>query len=299
VTAAALTERRRRLDAAFLLTPALASVIVVLVLPLLLLLRYSFNHFEPGQFMVEATTAENYVKFFADPYYRKVMLVTVGVATVSTLLCLLLGYPAAYLLARSKWRHKSLLVVLVVLPLFIGNAVRAAGWIVVFGHQGFLNAALLGLGILREPLEIMYTPLAVIIGITGFNLPFMVLTLQSVIEGIDRSLEEAALGLGAGPLRSFWRVTLPLSLPGIGAGTILCFILAMNAYATPVLLGGPRFQMMAPVVYNQISGQANWPLGSALAFVLMAVTLVLTGVANALLRQRNRAGRGLSSIRAS
>jgi putative spermidine/putrescine transport system permease protein len=290
VTGAAASERRRRFDAAFLLTPALASVTLVLVLPLLLLLRYSFNHFEPGQFMVEAATVENYVKFFVDPYYRKVMLVTVGVATVSTVLCLLLGYPAAYLLARSKWRHKSLLVVLVVLPLFVGNAVRAAGWIVVFGHQGFLNAALLGLGILREPLEIVYTPLAVIIGITGFNLPFMVLTLQSVIEGIDRSLEEAALGLGAGPLRGFWRVTLPLSLPGIGAGTILCFILAMNAYATPVLLGGPRFQMMAPVVYDQISGQANWPLGSALAFVLMAVTLILTGVANALLRQRNRAG---------
>jgi len=276
----------------------LATVMVVLVLPLLLLLRYSFNHFEPGQFMVEAATPENYVKFFTDPYYRKVMLVTVGVAAISTLFCLLLGYPAAYLLARSKWRYKSLLVVLVVMPLFVGNAVRAAGWIVVFGHQGFLNAALLWLGILRDPLDIMYTPLAVIIGITGFNLPFMVLTLQSVIEGIDRSLEEAALGLGAGPLRSFRRITFPLSLPGIGAGTILCFILAMNAYATPVLLGGPRFQMMAPVVYDQISGQANWPLGSALAFVLMAVTLILTGAAGALLRHGSAAGRRSSSVRA-
>jgi putative spermidine/putrescine transport system permease protein len=294
----ALAVHRARLDAAFFLTPALATVMVVLVLPLLLLLRYSFNHFEPGQFMVEAATPENYVKFFTDPYYRKVMLVTVGVAAISTLFCLLLGYPAAYLLARSKWRYKSLLVVLVVMPLFVGNAVRAAGWIVVFGHQGFLNAALLWLGILRDPLDIMYTPLAVIIGITGFNLPFMVLTLQSVIEGIDRSLEEAALGLGAGPLRSFRRITFPLSLPGIGAGTILCFILAMNAYATPVLLGGPRFQMMAPVVYDQISGQANWPLGSALAFVLMAVTLILTGAAGALLRHGSAAGRRSSSVRA-
>jgi len=294
----ALAVHRARLDAAFFLTPALATVMVVLVLPLLLLLRYSFNHFEPGQFMVEAATPENYVKFFTDPYYRKVMLVTVGVAAISTLFCLLLGYPAAYLLARSKWRYKSLLVVLVVMPLFVGNAVRAAGWIVVFGHQGFLNAALLWLGILRDPLDIMYTPLAVIIGITGFNLPFMVLTLQSVIEGIDRSLEEAALGLGAGPLRSFRRITFPLSLPGIGAGTILCFILAMNAYATPVLLGGPRFQMMAPVIYDQISGQANWPLGSALAFVLMAVTLILTGAAGALLRHGSAAGRRSSSVRA-
>ncbi len=267
----------------------MASVVLVLVLPLVLLFRYSFNHFEPGQFMVEAATPENYVKFFADPYYRKVMLVTVGVAAISTLLCLVLGYPAAYLLARSKWRHKSLLVMLVVMPLFVGNAVRAAGWIVVFGHEVFLNAALLWLGLIRDPLDIMYTPLAVIIGITGFNLPFMVLTLQSVIEGIEEALEEAALGMGAGPLRTFRRVTLPLSLPGIIAGTILCFILAMNAYATPVLLGGPRFQMMAPIVYDQISNQANWPLGSALAFILMAATLILTGAANALLRRRLRA----------
>jgi putative spermidine/putrescine transport system permease protein len=279
---------RQRLDAAFLLTPALATVILVLVMPLLLLLRYSFNHFEPGQFMVEAVTVENYVKFFADPYYRKVMLVTVAVAAISTLFCLLLGYPVAYRLARSRWRHKSFLVMLVVMPLFVGNAVRAAGWIVVFGHQGFFNAALLWLGVLSDPLDIMYTPLAVVVGITGFNLPFMVLTLQSVIEGIDERLEEAALGLGASPLRSFRRVTLPLSLPGIGAGCILCFILAMNAYATPVLLGGPRFQMMAPVVYDQISGQANWPLGSALAFVLMAVTLLLTGAANAFLHRETK-----------
>ncbi|HZS82257.1 MAG TPA: ABC transporter permease [Stellaceae bacterium] len=289
MTALTSSSPRRRHDAAALLAPAMASVVLVLVLPLVLLFRYSFNHFEPGQFMVEAATPENYVKFFADPYYRKVMLVTVGVAAISTLLCLVLGYPAAYLLARSKWRHKSLLVMLVVMPLFVGNAVRAAGWIVVFGHEGFLNAALLWLGLIRDPLDIMYTPLAVIIGITGFNLPFMVLTLQSVIEGIDEALEEAALGMGAGPLRTFRRVTLPLSLPGIIAGTILCFILAMNAYATPVLLGGPRFQMMAPIVYDQISNQANWPLGSALAFILMAATLILTGAANALLRRRLRA----------
>jgi putative spermidine/putrescine transport system permease protein len=280
--------RRARLDAAFLLAPATASVLLVLVLPLLLLLRYSFNHFEPGQFMVEALTAENYVKFFSDPYYGNVMLVTVGVAVSSTFFCLLLGYPAAYLLARSTSRHKSLLIMLVVMPLFVGNAVRAAGWIVVFGHEGFLNTALLWLGIITNPLDIMYTPTAVIVGITGFNLPFMVLTLQSVIEGIDTALEEAALGMGAGPIRAFLRVTLPLSLPGILAGTILCFILAMNAYATPVLLGGPRFQMMAPLVYDQISQQANWPLGSALAFILMAVTLLLTVLSNAFLRGRTR-----------
>jgi putative spermidine/putrescine transport system permease protein len=158
----------------------------------------------------------------------------------------------------------------------------------VFGNRGALNAALISLGLIDAPLDIMYTPLAVVVGIVGFDLPFMVLTLQSVIEGIDPALEEAALGLGAPPLRAFARVTLPLSLPGVVAGSLLCFILAMNAYATPVLLGGPRFQMMAPVVYTQISEQSNWPLGGALAFVLMIATLALTVGANTLVQRRYR-----------
>ena len=280
--------RPAALTAAFLIGPASATVVVVLALPLLLLLRYSFNRFVPGQFMVDALTLENYVKFFADPYYSHVLAVTIAVAVSSTFFCLLLGYPTAYLLARSKSHYKTLMIMLVVMPLFVGNAVRAAGWIVVFGHQGFLNAVLIKLGIVAEPLEIMYTTTAVIVGITAFNLPFMVLTLQSVIEGIPETLEEAALGMGAGPMRMFRRITLPLSLPGITAGTILCFILAMNAYATPVLLGGPRFQMMAPLVYDQISQQSNWPLGSALAFILMAATLILTLASNLMLRQRTR-----------
>jgi putative spermidine/putrescine transport system permease protein len=199
-----------------------------------------------------------------------------------------IGYPAAYLLARTQSRFKTLLILLVVMPLFVGSAVRAAGWMVVFGHRGAFNAALLWLGVVEAPLEIMYTPLAVVVGITGVNLPFMVLTLQSVIEGIDPVLEAAALGLGAPPLAAFRRVTLPLSMPGVVAGSLLCFILAMNAYATPVLLGGPRFHMMAPLVYTQISEQANWPLGGALAFVLMAATLLMTVGASTLVRRRSR-----------
>ena len=277
-----------RVSAAAMLGPATLVVVVLLVLPLLILLRYSFNRFVPGKFMVDALTAENYVKIFADPYYRHVLVLTAGVAALCTLLCLIIGYPAAYQLARSQSRHKSWLILLVIVPLFVGNAVRSAGWIVVFGQKGAFNATLSWLGLIDAPLQIMYTPLAVVVGIVGFNLPFMVLTLQSVIEGINPALEEAALGMGAPPLRAFWHVTLPLSLPGVIAGSLLCFILAMNAYATPVLLGGPRFQMMAPLVYNQISEQANWPLGGALAFVLMIATLLLTLAGNALVQRRYR-----------
>jgi len=140
----------------------------------------------------------------------------------------------------------------------------------------------------NTPIEIMFTEFAVIVGITAVNLPFMVLTLQSIIEGIDRSVEEAAFNLGATPWQMARRVLFPLAMPGILAGTILTFILAMNAYATPVLLGGPRFQMMGPLVYGQFVQQNNWPFGGAIAFILMTATLVLTLAANLLVQQRYR-----------
>jgi putative spermidine/putrescine transport system permease protein len=161
---------------------------------------------------------------------------------------------------------------------------------VAFGNKGVINASLMGTGAISTPLEIMFTETAVIIGITAVNLPFMVLTLQSVIEGIDRAVEEAAFNLGATPMQMAYRVLLPLAMPGVLAGTILTFILAMNAYATPVLLGGPRFQMMGPLVYGQFVQQNNWPFGGAIAFILMTATLLLTLAANWMVQQRYRAG---------
>ena len=281
-------ERSKGLAAAGLVGPATVYVGIGLLLPLAILLRYSLNQFVPGKFMVDALTLESYVKFFTDIYYTGVLARTVRVALITTIICLLMGFPLAYVLARTRSRYKTVLIMLVVLPLFVGNAVRAAGWMVAFGNKGLINASLMGLGALTDPLEIMFTEPAVIIGITAVNLPFMVLTLQSVIEGIDRSVEEAAFNLGATPLRMAQRVLFPLAMPGVLAGTILTFILAMNAYATPVLLGGPRFQMMGPLVYNQFVQQNNWPFGGAIAFILMTGTLVLTLTANLVVQQRYR-----------
>ncbi len=263
-------------------------VAIGLLIPIAILFRYSLNAFVPGKFMVDALTPDNYVKFFTDAYYLNVLTRTVRVAAITTLLCLLMGFPLAYVLARTQTRWKNLLIMLVVLPLFVGNAVRAAGWMVAFGPKGFVNSTLMGIGLISHPLEIMYTELAVIIGITAVNLPFMVLTLQSVIEGIDRSVEEAAFSLGAPPLAMFRRVLAPLAMPGILAGTILTFILAMNAYATPVLLGGPKFQTMGPLVYNQFAQQNNWPFGGAISFILMTATLLMTASANLMVQRRYR-----------
>ena len=237
--------------------------------------------------MVEGLTVANYVKFFTDPYYMAALGTTIRVSLLVTAVCLIVGFPLAYVMARTQSRFKNLLIIATVLPLFVGNSVRAAGWMVVFGNKGFVNASLMGVGAITTPLEIMFTEKAVIIGIIAVNLPFMVLSLQSVIESIDRAVEEAAYSLGAPPATMFRRVLWPLALPGILAGTILTFILAMNAYATPFLLGGPLFKMMAPVIYNEFTQKTNWPFGGAIAFILMAVTLGLTLVANLLIQRRS------------
>jgi putative spermidine/putrescine transport system permease protein len=279
----------RGVGATALVAPASLVVVVGLLLPLGLLFRYSLNAFFPGQFMVEALTAANYVKFFTDPFYLAVLWRTLRVAALVVLICLVLGFPLAYALARTRSRFKNLMVIAVVLPLFVGNAVRAAGWMVAFGSKGAVNASLTGLGAIDRPLDIMFTETAVVIGITAVNLPFMVLSLQSVIEGIDRSIEEAAFNMGAPPARMVLRVLLPLAMPGVLAGCILTFILGMNAYATPVLLGGPRFQTMGPLVYGQFIEQNNWPFGGAIAFILMSVTLLLTTLAHLAVHRRMRA----------
>jgi putative spermidine/putrescine transport system permease protein len=284
-----VAEKRRSegLTAAALITPATLFVAFCLLAPLVILFRYSLNDFIPAKkMMVEAVTVANYVKFFTDPYYTSILATTVRVAVMVTAICLVLGFPLAYVVARTQSRFKHLLIISIILPLFVGNAVRAAGWMTIFGSKGAVNASLMGLGLIDKPLEIMFTEKAVIIGIIAVNLPFMVLTLQSVIEGIDRAVEEAAFSLGAPPGTMFRRVLWPLALPGILAGTILTFILAMNAYATPFLLGGPLFKMMAPLVYNQFTQQANWPFGGAIAFILMTVTLLLTVAANLIFQRR-------------
>jgi putative spermidine/putrescine transport system permease protein len=289
LTHAPAAEKRRGQDltAAALVTPATIFVAVCLLAPLVILFRYSLNEFLPAKkMMVEAVTWANYVKFFTDAYYTTILATTVRVAVIVTVTCLVLGFPLAYVVARTQSRFKHLLIISIILPLFVGNAVRAAGWMTIFGSKGAVNASLMGLGLIDKPLEIMFTEKAVIIGIIAVNLPFMVLSLQSVIEGVDRSVEEAAFSLGAPPLTMFRRVLWPLALPGILAGTILTFILAMNAYATPFLLGGPLFKMMAPLVYNQFTQQTNWPFGGAIAFILMTVTLLLTVAANLIIQRR-------------
>jgi putative spermidine/putrescine transport system permease protein len=282
VTAIERAARRREAGAALtLLGPASLLMLLTLVTPLLLLLRDSLNRFDATELMIEAVTPENYLRFFADPFYWNVLVTTIRVSVIVTAVCLLLGLPMAWRLARTESRWKSALVVLMVLPLFVGSTTRTAGWMILFARGGMLD--------MLSGLQLMYAEPAVVIGIIAINLPFTVLTLRSVFEGIDPRLEEAAASMGAAPSRAFWRVVFPLALPGIVIAAVLCFILCMNAFATPVLLGGPRFQMMAPLLYWAFSSDNNWPFAAAIAFILMATTLVLTALANRMIPRRYRA----------
>lgn len=273
---------------AALVLPAAILVLMLLVAPMLLLFRISLNQYSPTEMMVEATSAANYLRAVQDPYYQSVLGTTLAVALGSTLLALALGFPTAYWLARMQGRWKSFATILVLFPLLVGNVVRAAGWLALLGNGGAINAALLSLGLIAAPLPLLYNTGSVVAGIVAVVLPYMILTLSAVIEGIPRQAEEAASNLGARPLTVFRRVVLPLALPGVIAGSVLVFVLCMNTYASAVLLGGPQFKMMAPAVYDQFVRGNNWPFGAALAFILLAFTLVLTVTGSAMLGRRYR-----------
>lgn len=273
-----------------LVLPAGLLVLLLLGGPMLLMLRYSFNEYDPLYIMQQAFTFENYAKAVVDPYYQKILMTTITVALTCTVLTTLLAYGPAYWLARMESRWKSKLTILTMFPLLVGGVVRSAGYLALLSTTGLINATLLGLGIISEPLTLLYTPGAVIFATVGIVLPYMILTLASVIESIPRQVEDAAANLGARPATAFFRVLVPLSLPGVLAGASLVFILCMNAYATPLLLGGPQFQMMAPAVYEQFAKVSNWPFGAALAFILLMVTVILTTLGSSVIAKRYKAG---------
>jgi putative spermidine/putrescine transport system permease protein len=273
---------------ALLVVPACLLVLALLVGPMILMFRISLEQYSATQLMIATVSPDNYVRAATDPYYQQVILTTLGVALLCTALTLVLAYPAAYWVGRIQSRWKSLVVIATLFPLLVGNVVRSAGWMALFARGGLINTALLKTGLVSEPVELLYTPKAVVLGIIAVVLPYMILTIASVIESIPRDLEDAASSLGASGLRTFWRVILPLSAPGVAAGCILVFVLCMNTYATAVLLGGPRFKMMAPAVYDQFVRGNNWPMGATLAFMLLAVTMGFTLFGSVVFARRYR-----------
>lgn len=266
-----MTERTARLRPWYLLSPALATITFLLVIPTCFILVYSFWLRTATGADQAAFSLRNWQAVLSDPFYRDILLSTLRIAAITTVICALAGYLPAYFIAMSESRHKSLMLLLVMLPFWISYIIRTMSWINILGTTGALNTLLIDIGIIRQPFSLLYNEPAVILGLVHFLLPFMVLNVYVSLEAIDRNLLDASRSLGASELQSFREVTLPLSLPGLAAGGLLCFVLSAGTYITPVILGGPRNAMFANLVFEAIITQLNWPLGSVLSILLLIV----------------------------
>ena len=272
--------------------PPLAYLVVFFAIPALIMVVASVR--SPGDFGGLAplfarddtgfhvnVTADSYARFFTDPLYAELFLKSLGYALLTTLLCLLIAYPLALLIARSPKRHRDLLVLLVILPFWSNFLIRVYAWMIILGPQsvfaGGINAflALLGVG----PVRLLFTPFAVVIGLVYVHLPFMVLPLYANLEKHDPALLDAAQDLGANAWQRFWRVTFPLSLPGVLAGGALVLIPAFGIFAIPDILGGTGGIMIGNVIKQQFLDTRDWPFGSVLSMVLTVVAVLIAGLA--------------------
>ena len=222
---------------------------------------------------LEALDFENYAVLWYDGFYREAALSSLAYAGAASLVLVLLGTPLAYALARAPARWQALLVALVVVPFWTSFLIRVYAWIAILKPEGLLNVALLRLGLIGEPLQILNTPVAVMIGLVYAYLPFMVLPLYAVMSRLDGTLREAAADLGAGPARVFLTVTLPLAAPGIAAGALLCFIPMVGEFIIPDLLGGSDTLMLGRVLWSEFFSNRDWPLASAVAVLMLLIVI--------------------------
>ena len=251
-----------------------AVLLAFFVLPNALLLSASFLKTEAQQ-LTNEPTLDNYRFLLTRPLYLQVFLRTFVVGVSVGLIDVALGFPLAYFLVRTRSRWKGVLIALSLTPLLASVVVRTYGWYIILNRFGVANDALLGLGLLDERIAFMPSTGAIIVGLAHALLPYTVLTIMSSLNGINPNLESAAMSLGATRTRTFFNVVLPLSLPGIAGGFILVFSVAISAYATPAILGGPATQVAATAIYNFIIQLLDWSLGAALAVILIASSLAL------------------------
>ena len=274
-----------RAAALALLTPALVLMVVLYVIPLGIYFINSFHVFQNGR-ILPIWTFRTYVEYFSDPFSYKVIWESVWLSLMVTALAILIGYPVAYALhtrVRSAGA-RAILSLLLFSPLLVSVVVRTYGWFILLASQGLVNSTLRAVGLITEPLSLLFNARAVVISLTHILLPFAIFPIYSVLGRLDLSLKEAAHDLGAGWWDTFQRITLPLTMPGVVAGTLICFTLALSAFVTPRLLGGGRVQVLPLMVYNN-TVEINWPTGAVSSITLLLVSVAAVWAFNALLRK--------------
>lgn len=252
-----------------LLVPAVLYIFTFLIYPMFNMFKLSFLD-NAGDFSIT-----NYAYIFTDEVMLKVFLTTGKISIVVTVICLLLGYPTAYVMTIVTKKTRAIMTLCVMIPFWTSLLVRTYAWMILLQNQGVVNKTLLNLGIIGEPITMMYNTTGLIIGMVHVMLPYMILSLYSVMEGIDRNLITASSNLGANGIQTFFKIYLPLSKNGVVAGSVLVFVLNLGFYIIPSLMGSPDDMMVSQIIATQVNKLLNWNLASALSFVLLVVAMVL------------------------
>lgn len=268
----------------WLSTPAMSLFGLMVLFPLLLTFFLSFQRFDHQLGIVPGYTLDVYRHIINDPFYWEVFGRTAWVSLTTTMLCVLIGAPEAYVLSRMRAPWRSFFLVIILSPLLISVVVRAFGWSLVLGPTGLLNSFLQSFGL--DSVRILYTPTAVIIALVHVMLPFMVIPVWTSLQKLDPQIENAALSLGASKVQVWWRVVLPQITPGLLSGALIIFALSASAFAIPGLVGGRRVKMVATLIYDEYLHELNWPLGAAIALILLLVNLLVMYVTQALVEGR-------------
>jgi len=279
-----------RLKTLVLLGPGLGWLALFLVVPCALVFVYSF--FERGVYggIDYVFTLENFERAF-DPLYLRIFVNSAKIAGLATLIAVLIAYPTASAIAAAPRRRQPAYLVLIMLPFWSNYLIRTYAWIVLLNREGLINRGLAGAGLVSEPLPLLYNEFAIVVGLVYNYLPFVVLAIYSSLSRLNPEIREASEDLGASSYRTFLRVTLPLTLPGVAAGAVFVFVLSIGNFITPDLLGGGRLQMVGNLIYDQFLSARDWPFGASLSLVLIAVMLLLL-FAQAIAVRRGQESRG-------
>lgn len=264
--------QRPRIATWLMLAPATLLFATVLVAPIVNLLAQSLSN------ETAAWTIANYERFFADPFFRSVLARTFRIALLVVVFCLVIGWPVAYFLSRSTGRMRVYITLIVLAPLLISVVVRTFGWVVILGRNGLVNNLLMTVGIVDEPARLLYGEGTVLLGMVHMLMPLTVLPIVAALDNVDPALARAAQNLGASPRQILIRIWIPLSLPGVVAGTAITFALAASAFVTPAILGGARMKFMSSLIFQYNVTLLDWPFGSTLSLILLTTSLGLVTV---------------------
>ncbi|WP_352418261.1 ABC transporter permease [Proteiniborus sp.] len=266
-----------------LLIPGVLFLVLFALIPLIMLISGSF--ISEGSF-----TLSRYVDFFKDGYYITILIRTLKLALISTIVAATLGFPTAYYISKTNVSKRGLYIALAVFPMLTSPVVRSFSWMVILGKRGIINTFLMNMGLIKQPLSLLYNEFSIVVGFVYLFMPLMILSLVGVLENIDKDLLMAAESLGATRFKAFMKVIFPLSVPGLIVGCVLVFTGSLTAYTTPQLLGGTQSKVLATVIYQNAMTLFDWDTAAVVATVMIVVTILISGVINSFARKLNSRG---------